>query len=94
MSHNPYTPPTTKPDEPDRFPLRKIFSLVLATLGWAFLLLAALTLGRAIYASATIPAGQVNEAGFGIVASLFFAVIGLIALGIGRLFRGKPRALS
>lgn len=52
--------------------LRTLFVVLLVALGVLSLLMATTFLVAAIYASATIPAGQVNDAGFGFAFACFF----------------------
>lgn len=70
--------------------LRKIFVVLLMALGVLSLLTATTFLAAAIYALATIPAGKVNDAGFGFVFAFFFGVVGLFLFGLGRKSRVRP----
>ncbi|WP_147300557.1 hypothetical protein [Lysobacter silvisoli] len=72
--------------------LARVAAAIAATLsGLAFLL--ALAFGAAtIFASATIPEGEVNEAGFGFVFTLICVLAGAVLLVIAkRLRRGVNR---
>ena len=63
--------------------LNKILSFLLIVLGGVLVLLAGTFLVAAIHASATIPDGQVNDAGFGLFFALAFGIVGLALLGFG-----------
>ncbi|MDR7132819.1 hypothetical protein J2X06_000003 [Lysobacter niastensis] len=91
MSNNPYAPPGSKLVE-RAFGLGRIIWAALSVLGGAFLLIAVVFFGSAVFTDATVPDGQVNESGFGYALAILSALVGLALLGIGRLFQGKPRA--
>ena len=56
------------------------------------MLLAMVFLGAAWHASATIPAGQVNDAGFGFVIAGVCAIVGVVLFRAGWAMRGNSGA--
>ena len=73
--------------------IQRLLPKLLSFVGALSLLVAFVFLGAAIYSSATIPAGDVNESILGYILAVTSGVIGAVLLAVAIALRAKQHAV-
>jgi hypothetical protein len=73
--------------------IQRLLQRLLSFIGALSLLVAFVFLGAAIYSSATIPAGYVNESILGYTVAVVLGVFGAVLLAVALALRVRQRAI-